>query len=95
MVRWSGATRHCGRRARLKWSFDGDGGKSLPDDNLRLFHGQRGGEADTGPGGAERGGMAMVVGAENLGASIKRTPPRERPLLIDSVQRGNLYGMDR
>lgn len=38
---------------------------------------------------------AMVVGAENLGASIKRTPPRERPLLIDSVQRGNLYGMGR
>lgn len=40
-------------------------------------------------------GMAMVVEAENIGASIKRTPARERPLLIDSVQRGNLYGMGR
>ena len=45
--------------------------------------------------GQSAGDVAMVVGAENLGASIKRTPPRERPLLIDSVQRGNLYGMGR
>ena len=42
--RWSGATRHFGCRARLKWNFGGNGGMSLPDDNLRLFHEQRGGD---------------------------------------------------
>ena len=68
---------------------------SLDDLNLRLFMNNAAGMLTQAQAGQSAEDVVMVVGAENLGASIKRTPPRERPLLIDSVQRGNLYGMGR